>query len=166
MTFVQIPRGAAVFLDANTLVYHFANHPTFGAACTHLVKRIEQHELTGFVSTHVLSELAHRLMTLEALDRFGWPPAGIAARLRKHHSEIPKLNAHVQAISRVSLLGLQVFAVTPPHVESASHVSQKHELLMGDSLIVALMQANGLTDLASNDGDFDRVSGLTRYSPI
>ena len=66
MTFVQIPRGAAVFLDANTLVYHFANHPTFGAACTDLVKRIEQHELTGFVSTHVLSELAHRLMTLEA----------------------------------------------------------------------------------------------------
>ena len=66
MTFAQIPAGAAIFLDANTLVYHFANHPNFGAACTQLVKRIEQHELPGFISTHVLSEIAHRLMTLEA----------------------------------------------------------------------------------------------------
>ena len=64
MTFAQIPAGAAIFLDANTLVYHFANHPNFGAVCTQLVKRIEQHQLPGFSSTHVLSEIAHRLMTL------------------------------------------------------------------------------------------------------
>ena len=41
MTFAQIPAATAVFLDANTLVYHFTNHPTFGPACTQLVKRIE-----------------------------------------------------------------------------------------------------------------------------
>jgi len=43
MTFAQIPTRAAIFLDSNTLVYHFANHANFGAACTQLVKRIEQH---------------------------------------------------------------------------------------------------------------------------
>jgi predicted nucleic acid-binding protein len=32
-------------------------------------------------------------------------------------------------------------------------------------LIVAIMQANGLSKLASNDADFDRVPGLTRYAP-
>ena len=167
MTFAQIPAGAAIFLDANTLVYHFANHPNFGAVCTQLVKRIEQHQLPGFISTHVLSEIAHRLMTLEALDRFGWPPAGIAARLRKHHSEIPKLNVHAEAIARIPLLGIQVSAVTPLLVEAATLVSQQYELLMGDSLIVAVMQARGLTNLASNDADFDRVSGLTpSYAPV
>jgi predicted nucleic acid-binding protein len=166
MTFAQIPAGAQVFLDANTLIYHFANHPTFGTVCTQLVKRIEQRQLPGFISTNVLSEIAHRLMTLEAIDRFGWPAPGIAARLRKHHSEIPKLSAHIQAIARIPLLGIQVSAVTPPLVEAATLISQKYELLMGDSLIVAVMQAHGLTNLASNDTDFDRVSGLTRYTPI
>jgi predicted nucleic acid-binding protein len=71
MTFAEIPAAAAVFLDANTLVYHFTNHPTFGPACTQLLKQIEHQHLTGFISTHVLSEIAHRLMTLEAIDRFG-----------------------------------------------------------------------------------------------
>jgi predicted nucleic acid-binding protein len=31
--------------------------------------------------------------------------------------------------------------------------------------LVAVMQANGLTRLASNDADFDRVPALTRYAP-
>ena len=44
-------------------------------------------------------------------------------------------------------------------------VSEKRELLTGDALIVAVMQANGLTHVASNDADFDRVPGLTRYAP-
>jgi predicted nucleic acid-binding protein len=51
-------------------------------------------------------------------------------------------------------------------VEAATLVTQQFELLMGDSLIVAVMQAQGLTKLASSDADFDRVSGLTRYAPI
>lgn len=165
MTFAQIPAAAAVFLDANTLVYHFTNHPTFGPACTQLVKRVENQHVAGFISTHVLSEIAHRLMTLDALDRFGWPPAGIAARLRKHHIEIPKLTLHVQAVAQLPLLGIQAVPITPPLVEAATLVSRRHELLMGDALVVAVMQAHGLTHLASNDADFDRVPGLTRYEP-
>jgi predicted nucleic acid-binding protein len=146
-----------VFLDANTLVYHFANDPAFGADCTRLLTRIEQQQLAGFVSTHVLGEVAHRLMTLEAIKRFGWPLAGIAARLRKHHTEIPNLTIHVQAVARIPLLGIQTIAIL---------ASQKHELLTGDALIVAVMQAHGLAHLASNDADFDRVPGLTRYAPV
>jgi len=166
MTFGQVPAAAAVFLDANTLVYHFTSHPTFGPACTQLVKRIEHQHLTGFISTHVLSEIAHRLMTLEAVDRFGWPPTGIAARLRKHHVEIPKLTLHVQAVAQIPLMGIQAVAITPPPVEAATLASQQFELLTGDALVVAVMQAHGLAHLASNDADFDRVPGLTRYEPI
>ena len=39
-------------------------------------------------------------------------------------------------------------------------------LLSNDALIVAIIQANGLTKLASSDQDFDRVPWLTRYEPI
>jgi predicted nucleic acid-binding protein len=37
--------------------------------------------------------------------------------------------------------------------------------LTNDAIIVAVMQVNGLTTLASNDPDFDRVPGITRYAP-
>ena len=166
MTFAQIPAGAAVFFDANTLIYHFANDPKFGAACTQLVERIERQQLSGFVSSDILSDVAHQLMTLEAIDRFGWPLAGIAARLRKQHTEIPKLNVHLQAIARIPVLGIRVFDVTQPLIEAATLFTGQHELLMGDAQVVAVMRANGLTNLASTDTDFDRVRGLTRYAPV
>jgi predicted nucleic acid-binding protein len=165
MTFAQIPAGAHIFIDANTLIYHFSNDLKYGAACTQLVKRVEQQQLQGFTSTHVLADVAHRLMTLEAIDRLGWPPAGIAARLRKHHREIPKLTVYHQAIAHFKLLGIQVLAITHPLVETASWLSKQHELLTGDALAVALMQSNGLANIASEDDDFDRVPGITRYAP-
>jgi predicted nucleic acid-binding protein len=165
MIFAQVPAGAAIFLDANTFIYHFANDPKYGAACTQLVKRIEQQQLPGFTSAHVLA-VSHRLMTLEAINLFGWPPAGIAARLRKSHNEIPKLKVASQAIARIPLLGIQVVPLTQPLIEAATLASQQYALLTGDALIVAVMQANGLSNLASNDSDFDRVPGLTRYAPV
>ena len=56
---------------------------------------------------HVLADVAHCLMTIEAMSRFGWPATGLAARLRKHHGEIPKLHQYQQALVRLGQIGLQ-----------------------------------------------------------
>jgi len=45
MTFADIAMGAAVFVDANTFVYHFIADPTFGTACTSLLERVEKKRL-------------------------------------------------------------------------------------------------------------------------
>jgi predicted nucleic acid-binding protein len=166
MIFTSISPGATIFLDANTLIYHFANDAKCGAACTQLLKRIELHQLNGLTSAHVLGDVAHRLMTLEAIGGKSWPAAGIAARLRKHHVEIPTLSVARQAIARIPLLGIQVLPITFDLIEAATLRSQQYELLTGDALIVAVMQANGVTNIASNDADFDRVPSLTRYCPV
>ena len=61
MIFPDLAGGDSVFVDANTLVYHFQPHPIFGPACTDLLERIEHLQLVGVTSTHVLSEMGHRL---------------------------------------------------------------------------------------------------------
>jgi predicted nucleic acid-binding protein len=165
MTFDQIPSGTEVFLDANTLIYHFTGDSTYGAACTRLVERIEQNDLQGLTSAHVLSDCAHRMMTIEAMNRFSWPVAGLAARLRRNHTEIPGLNVFQQAVEEVPRLGIRVQDVTVHMVLTAARLSRQYELLSGDALIVAVMQTAGLMHLASNDADFDRVPGVTRYAP-
>ena len=165
MTFAQLPPGVGVFLDANSLIYHFTNDPTYGTSCTQLIKWAEQQQLQGFTSAHVLADVSHRLMTLEAIDLLGWPASGVAARLRRHHAEIHKLMVYRQAIDRIPLLGIQVLPITHSLVEAATRLSQQYELLTGDALIVAVMQMQVLTNIASNDSDFDRVPGITRYAP-
>jgi predicted nucleic acid-binding protein len=165
MIFDQIPSGVRVFLDANALVYHFTNDPKFGLACNKLLKRIEPGDVSASTSGDVLGDVAHRLMTIEASAVNGWPQTGIAARLRKHRGEIAKLRIFREAVARIPLLGIQFLAVTQPMIEAATLLSQQHELLTGDALVVAVMQAHGLTHLASADADFDRVPAIARFAP-
>ncbi len=165
MTFDDLVSPADVFVDANTFVYHFTSDPKWGTACTHLLERIEFHELRGFTSSHVLADVVHRLMTIEAMDLLGWPATRLAARLRKHHAEIPRLTVYSQALVKIAQIGIQVLPVLEQHVVQAAQLSRAYELLTGDALVVAVMQAHGLTNVASLDDDFDRVPGLTRYAP-
>jgi predicted nucleic acid-binding protein len=165
MTFADLAAGDAVFLDANTLTYHFQPHARWGPPCTDLLQRIENQELAGFTSTHVLSEVSHRLMTIQASALFNWPFAGIGNRLRTNPTEVRNLTAFREAIDQVLRSQLQVLTIAPQLLAQAAAVSQQFGLLTNDGLIVAVMQANRLTRLASHDTDFDRVQGLRRYAP-
>jgi predicted nucleic acid-binding protein len=167
MTFAQIPGNAAVFIDANILVYYFTPDPTFGHECQLLMDRISKYQdFTAYTSTHVLSEAAHRLMVLEAAQQFVWPLAGITRRLQRHPADVQKLTRFRQAIDEVPRLGIEVLPVDRHLPPLAVALSQLHGLLTNDALIVATMQDQAITHLISHDADFDRVPGLTRYAPV
>ncbi len=166
MTFGDIPEGVSVFVDANVLVYYFSSHSLLGPACKQLVQRVARQELLVLTSADVLSNMAHRLMTVEAMARFGWLMAAIAQRLRRQPAEIQKLTGFRQAVEEVPRLGVQVLPVTAALVTMAAGLSQQFGLLSGDALVLAVMRERNLTHLASHDADFDRVPGLTRYAPV
>ncbi len=165
MTFASIPVGSAIFLDANILVYHLTAHPVLGSACTNLVKQIEHKVITGFTSTHIMTEVAHRVMLIEASRKLGWPLAGTLKRLKNRPQEISKLNEFRQAVQDIPKAGIQVLTIAPDLIDAAAAVSQQGQLLSNDALIVAVMQHHGFTQLASHDKAFDRVAGITRYDP-
>jgi len=118
------------------------------------------------MSDHVLSEVAHRLMTLEATNLFGRPLSGMANWLRRHPAEFQRLTSYRTAIDEMTMIPISILPVGGPQVSRAADFSIQHGLLSGDALVVAVMQQHGLTHLASHDADFDRVPGFTRYSPV
>jgi predicted nucleic acid-binding protein len=166
VTFTDIPGGTTVFVDTNCLVYAVSADPRYGAACEQLLERIDNQDIQGCTSAHVLSEMAHRVMTLEAVARFRRPLAGMANWLRRHWVEVQQLTRHRQAIDEVQNFKVQILPVDGALVSRAADLNVPFGLLSSDALIVALMQQNGLTALASLDADFDRVPGITRYAPV
>lgn len=84
MNFGDLAGGEKVFLDANTL------HPAFGPACHDLIDRIERQDLLGFTSTHILTEVAHRLMTIEAAAVHGWS-SKVRERLQNNPAALQRL---------------------------------------------------------------------------
>jgi hypothetical protein len=49
MIFVNIGTGTSVFLDPNTLVYHFIRDPQYGQACSDPLDRIERGDVQGLI---------------------------------------------------------------------------------------------------------------------
>jgi predicted nucleic acid-binding protein len=166
MILADLTAGDSVFVDANTLIYHFGPHPTFGAACRQLIQRIESQDLLGFTSTHVLGEVAHQLMILEALSLPGWSAGKVKKRLHQQPAALRNLTRFRTAVETVLQSRITVLTIAPALLGTTATISQQCGLLTNDALTVALMQANGLTKIASHDADFDRVPGLTRYAPV
>jgi predicted nucleic acid-binding protein len=162
MTFANIPAGISLFVDANVFIYHFGWDPLLQAPCQELLERIARQELTGFTTVNTVTEMAHRLMTLEAININGLPANGIAQRLRNNPAEVQKLTRFRQAIQGIPQFGIQFISTPETLLDVTAAVSQTTGLLISDALIVAVMQANGLGHVASTDRDFDRVPGLGR----
>jgi len=69
------------------------------------------------------------------------------------------------ATERLPSFNVIVEPVTFVHLQTAQGLSTLHGLLTNDSLTAAVMQALGITDLASNDPDLTAVPGLTIWRP-
>jgi len=165
VTFDNLPAGATVFIDANCLVYAATSDARYGAPCQRLLEEIEKKNLRGCTSAHVLGDLSHRLMTIEAALLFTRPMTGIANWHRRHPAEVQRLAQYRQSLDDLLAIPLPILAVTGNQVSRAADFSRLYGLLNNDALVVAVMQDHGITHLASNDPDFDRVPGIIRYAP-
>ena len=165
MTFLDLVVGDAVFLDANIFVYYFAPDPRWSNPCSQLLQRIQNQEIAAHTSAAILSEVAHRLMTIEARIRHHWTSGKVLHRLKQNPHIVQTLTNSEVAIASIVGSHVQVFPVDAGSVVTAAAVSRQAGLLTNDALTVALMQAHGLTKLASNDPDCDRIAGITRYAP-
>ena len=126
MIFADLQPGDTVFLDANTFIYYSAPDPVLGPPCSQLLQRIENQELLGFTSLHLLPEVAHKMMTIEANALLGWRFTGMANRLRKHPADVQKLAAYQLVIDRITHSRVQVLPFTVPLVVAGGHGHCRH----------------------------------------
>src|SRR5262249_13157011 len=112
INFSHLATGDSVFVDANILTYHFEPHARWGAACTQLLQQIENQHFAGYTSSHVIGEVCHRLMTIEAHRSLGWQIGGIGNRLRTNPTEVRNLSLFRTAVEEVLQGRLHVLTVT------------------------------------------------------
>ena len=62
MIFPDLLAGQSVFVDANIFIFNYRPDPVLGPACDQLLRRIENRDIQGWTSAHVLNEMAHRLI--------------------------------------------------------------------------------------------------------
>lgn len=157
----DLPDQSFVMIDANVFIYAISGQ---SGECRQLFERCLREELTGIALFETVNEVTHRLMIAEALSK-GIIAVGGAKALRNKVQQIPTLADYWIDTQRILALNLLFTPVNETIIRNAQTVRQEAGLLTNDSMIVAGMREYGLSFLASNDADFDRVDDITVFKP-
>ena len=155
MKLEDLPSGARIFVDANILIYHFSG---ISLECRAFLQRCESRQVEAFTGVHILLEITHRLMVLEALQK-GLITGGQPARKLKEQPEVIKgLREYNQSVQQIPRLRIRVRPITSAIVRASEAIRVQEGLMTNDSVTVALMRKMGLRDVATADADFNNVS--------
>jgi predicted nucleic acid-binding protein len=158
----EIPEGERIFVDANILIYHFSGVSPESRA---FLQRCERKQVEAFTGIHILLEVTHRLMVLEALHKGVISGGQPARRLKEQPALVKRLSDYNRSVRQIPRLGIRVRAVTLPMVRTSEAIRLEAGLMTNDSVTVALMRQMGLTAIATYDADLDSIAGLRVYQP-
>lgn len=161
-TLKEIETGAAVFIDANIFLYHYAG---ISEDCTEFLGRCASGELKGTTAAHLVAEVLHRAMIMEAMAKNLAPKSNVVAKLKADPGTVRRLSDHAAAGAAIMDMGVDVVPLTAEILRASGWVRSQSGLLVNDSLTVATMRACGITALATNDEDFARIDGIRLYRP-
>lgn len=129
------------FVDSNIFVYHLAADPRYGQQASNIVERIEAGEPAA-TSTLVLIQVCSYL------------------KAKRRHDAIPRFLAFIR-----SLPNLVKADTSMADLLQAADLQAQHKLkweLWDDITIAAQMKRLNITEIYSNDADFDAIPGLKR----
>jgi len=104
-------------------------------------------------------------MLAEVVRRHGLDHKGLIARIKRRPELLDGLTEHAVVAQVIDAIGLRVEPITLDLLMRGAELSSQWRLLTNDALALAVMEKNGLAHIASNDDDFDRVTGITVLKP-
>jgi predicted nucleic acid-binding protein len=158
----RLPDGSRLFLDASIFIYHFTGA---SAECRDLLQDCASGRLHGVTSVTVIAEVAHRLMTIEAVARRLITPGNPARKLRERPDVVTSLRDYQTQVATIPAMGIEILPLTEVEVLRSGSLRDRFGLLVNDSLILATTINASLSILASADRDFERVEGLEVVGP-
>ena len=158
---LNLPDKSFIFVDANIFVYGISGQ---SGDCRKFLDRCLREEVAGITLFETVNEVTHRLMVAEALSK-GLITRANAKRLRENFELISTLTDYWKNVERLLALNLLFLPVNEAIVRGANVERVAAGLLTNDSMVVSCMREYGLSLLATNDADFERVAGVTVFKP-
>lgn len=163
MILSQIPSGERIFIDANIFLYSVFEHAVYGKSCKDFLKRVENDEIKAFTSDLVLNEVFHKLMIAEIAELEGIETNNAARIIKKQPKIIRELKRVWAEMELISSFG--IFILSTSTYPEFIRLSKEYMLTAADATHLAAMESFGITSMASNDRDFQRVPWLKLWRP-
>lgn len=182
----RIPFGTKIIIDTNILIYFALAHGKFGPSCKEFMLRIQRGEISGFIPTIVLNELVHSLMMAELIEKgCGKNRSEVIQYVkrvslhnneRNHHPAVKNNESGIGSvksliaetwnwIDKISDLNCTIIHETNSTIYHSFFYSKEFGLLAKDAYIAAFAKTHDISNIATNDADFDTLPELNSWKP-
>ena len=157
-----------MFIDANIFTYLLTGHPIYGRNCQLLLGRVESGDLEAFISPLVIDEVSYVLMVQTARKTGGSQDArsikrAMMADWQECLAPVGEFYHYIDLL--ISTGHLKILSLDYSISRIALICAKEYRLLPRDALHTACCKAFGIKEMATNDGDFKRVSFLNLWKP-
>ena len=160
----DIPNGSLVYVDANIFIYHFGASDLHNP-CTNLLNRIQRGSLQAISSTVTILEITHRLMILEAVEKYNLKPKLVLKKLKSKPALIKDMRKYSECIESIYQMRIDILPIYAGDILESAYIRKEFGLLTNDSIILASMKRYGVKLIATNDRDFERIHNIKVYKP-
>lgn len=152
-----------MYVDTNVLYMYLRADPLNIAAIELFLKRVVRGEIIAYVSLLVVDELYYRLLLALVKEDTGHNLLDVLRKdlpgaIEKSGREITIALRKLIALPNIVLVGVE-----PNDCESMLENITRFALLPRDAIHITIMQQLGISAIASDDVDFDRVVGMERH---
>jgi len=161
----DLPSGSAIYIDSNIFIYEVTNHPKYTAASSSFLDRVESGEVVGVASVLGITEEVHKLSIIELSSKLKKKPQSIVSLIKNDPTLLDKLETPFIAAQNILSMNLEIINLIIPRLIDALELMKSYRLLSHDAIHVAAMKARGISNIATNDPDFERVAWLTVWKP-
>ena len=161
----DLPVGNVVYVDSNIFIYDTTEHPKYSLPCSNFLDRVESGGITGITSILTVNETIHKLSIIELSSKMKERPVSIIRMVKKDPSLLDALDIPYIAAEDIMDMNLEIVSFSNLIFEKALRFMKQHRLMSNDAVHLATMKRYGITNIATNDGDFERVRGLNVWKP-
>ena len=165
MILADIPNDVHIFADANIISYALSGIKPFAEESLTLLKRASRGEIELFTSSMQAAHVIHRAMIVEAKAEYRLSSKDVISYLKKHPHAVRSLTRYKEIPGEFTRSRIHILDVTYREIHASKHFRDEYGLLTDDSMVLAVMDRHGITELASNDRDFKRVREIHLWTP-
>jgi predicted nucleic acid-binding protein len=159
----EVPAGSRIFIDTNIFFYQIVKLPTFWEPCEAFLERVKARELEAFTSVAVLNELLYKLVLAEVAQREGIPDHQAFGFISHNPKVLGELKTYGSMDKLEAIPNLSVLEVGAADFLRSRDFMKSYHLLPSDALHLAVMERQGIEQLASNDKAFRRLPSIKVY---
>ncbi len=142
------------------------DYSKYRATCRAFLQNIESGAYLAATSSLVLNEIVHKLILAETTKTYRLRSESEAKKLIEDKPEtISSLTRVWKTYAVIRAYPLVIYSIDEATMDMAADLSNKYGLFISDASHLAVMKMNGISNIATNDNDFQLAEDICIYKP-